>query len=249
MKKPAIVKNIIVIILIALVATFFLPFFSVCRNPDPGRQLRLGNSLVVFGLSTIALIVFLIRLYRHRKRNTPISTSSHEVFIVLCGLVMYLSGGTAFNCIWSSHIQYKNRLRNANIHFVGLAMQMYCEDNGGVFPPVNKWRKAVQPYAVYETSDSHNRNRTIHLQLANSEKADYAYGMNSQLECKRIDAVSKPNKTIMVFESTPSIISAHDSGSFPMPDEHTYRMFMFADGSVSYIMTHSDLAGIKWSLK
>lgn len=246
MNKLAVVKKIVIIILVALVATFFLLFFSVCRNPDPGRQLRFGTSLIVFGLSTIALIVFIARLYCHRKRNTPVPTSSHEVFIVLCGLVMYLSGGTAFNCIWSSHIQYKNRLRNVNIHLVGLAMQMYCEDNGGRFPPVNKWRKAVQPYTVYKTSDSHGKYRSIHLQLANPEKADYAYGMNSQLACKNIHSTIKPDKTIMVFESTSSVASAHDSDSFPMPKGNGCRMLIYADGSWDIVMNYADFKRMKW---
>ena len=74
-----------------------------------------------------------------------------------------------------------------------VAMHLYCDNNDGRLPPVDRWTHLILPYI--------GNNRAI-LPVSPSRNDQRPWAMNVQLEGKKINEISNPQRTVLIFEST-----------------------------------------------
>ncbi|MHC4084155.1 MAG: DUF4190 domain-containing protein [Planctomycetota bacterium] len=74
-----------------------------------------------------------------------------------------------------------------------IAMEMYCDENDGRFPPVENWPDALDPYL----------GGGIILESPFAPEAGRAWAMNKNLEGRKLRDIKQPARTILIFESRP----------------------------------------------
>ncbi|MCX7705060.1 MAG: hypothetical protein N2115_02220 [bacterium] len=147
-----------------------------------------------------------------------------------------------------------------NLKLIGQALMLYCEDNGGYFPPPTRWPallfpKYLKEYSALSCPSADKETPTHTLMLANGKRFSGHYGMNSELN----DPVSvskgwitMPNiKTMKNKEIIPAIMDikgphilfapwtvCNDDGTKPTsmsPRHDNGCNMLWTDGHVSWL--------------
>lgn len=113
-----------------------------------------------------------------------------------------------------------------NVKQVCLAVILYCDDHEGLFPSGGNWAEALEPYL----GDSEN------ILISWDPFARRAYVVNTKLDGRKRQEISKPHRTVLVFEAR--FRSPPSGGPELLPEKpqgRTGYVIGFVDGHVECI--------------
>lgn len=234
---------------VALLAILLVPFQARAREPDPGREARFLVELAC--LAAVGISTWLGAMAFRRSPRSKAGGHLRVVIVVGLALNAALASGLGLlmqdyyrvcRADYIRHVRFNHAMRLAE------AIHIYCDDNGGRLPPSDGWRAAVKPY-VRERERLYPGRRSALRDLIYRNEKEQPFGMNGRLGGIPLRDVTKPDKTIMIFESSPARSVANGPKSVPLSPVGNQRRVVFVDLRPSCVSSRSELEGLKWSVK
>ncbi len=215
---------------------------------------------VVFWIASFLVGVFVLRTIRrdHLPRKGYVAAWMVVVFSSLALLLIGLIISPLFGPRHSIHRGYCSN----NLHQLGLAMDSYAHKHQDRYPDPDNWPQQIMGY-VKSQSIFICPARKVHGLRRHPIKAPYmealsvTYAMNERLKGLSVRDVKKPEKTVLLFESTGEKLSG---GPELLPKEtrhedreylvirHPYINVLFADGHVNKVPLE-EVPRLKWDPK
>lgn len=119
-----------------------------------------------------------------------------------------------------------------NLKQIGIAAQMYAQDNDQTLPPAGQWSDTLQPFLGHRTEE-----RPLFHCPAVPESAAYGYAYNSRVAGKSVLHIASPDSTLLVYDSTTWTKNASDPGTSLPPDgrHNNGNNVSFADGHARWL--------------
>lgn len=113
----------------------------------------------------------------------------------------------------------------ARMKQLSIAMSIYLNGSGGMYPPADRWADALAPHLkkLWQCPDS---------------KAAYSYGMNKSLGGLRRDQVADPESTVLFFEMDSKDRNAHGTATDLALRHGAGYVFVSVDGILRYSTRH-----------
>ena len=176
-------------------------------------------------IMVIAVIIVGVRFRKKRGLNHRGSTVPGQIayFVsVSAASVITLFTLAAFLHVGCARERSSQTTCMSNLKAVALAVLIYANDNDETFSPASKWVSSIKKY------DRHS----AELIFCPATNPKMYYGFNSDLGGVKLESVSEPTKTIMLFEgrkNVPSVGGINDVDSL----RHTGASNVcFTDGHV-----------------
>ena len=148
------------------------------------------------GLSAIVgLILGIVSLSTIRKsqgwlKGTGLAIAGIAVSGTALFMIPFVMGITV-TAFYNARKTAKEYLSMNNARHLCLAVNLYCDDNDGSFPPVDNWPAALNEYI---------RDEKI-LTSPFAPEAGRAWAMNKNLDGRKIQDIKYPGRTILIFEA------------------------------------------------
>lgn len=183
------------------------------------------------GLSAIAgLILGIVSLRAIRKSQGWLKGTGLAIAgIAVSGtalLMMPFMMGITFTSFYNARKNAKAYLSMNNTRHLCLAVNLYCDDNEGSFPPAENWPDVLKPYIDYEKI----------LVSPYAPEAGRAWTMNKNLDGRKRQHIKLPDRTVLVFEARFNSPPAGDRELLP-ENPRTRRGYVigFVDGHAEFI--------------
>jgi prepilin-type processing-associated H-X9-DG protein len=152
------------------------------------------------GLSAIAgLVLGIVGLYAIEKRAEQLKGQALAIAgIIVSAISIVLIFFTAIMmallmpAFAGARTQAKTALSMNNAKQLCLAINLYCEENDGRFPPADIWPAALAPYLGDEKI----------LESPFAPHTGLAWAMNRHLNGRNIRDIKQPHRTVLIFEAT-----------------------------------------------
>lgn len=217
-------------------AILCLPFFSVSSwPPHEDMQWNGLRTLSPFGLP--AIISGVIAIAKIRRGQSRMGMRKAIAGIILGMLTIVIASATVLNYNYNINWHKRRMEHNINLHFLALAAEAYSDENGGRFPPSNRWREALQQYAGYTESCSSGQRKFVIDAID-----ELSLAMNQQLSGVKRKDIKNPDETVLFFDSAPD---KNPNGGPELLAERTKfgnAMVVFVDGGVQ----GAKAAPLKW---
>lgn len=141
-----------------------LGIVGLCAISKRAEQLK-GKGLAIAGIITSAIAIVLI-----------------PFMAILMALLM--------PALSSARTQARRTVSMMNAKHLCLAMNLYCDENDGRFPPAENWPVALNEYIG---------DKKI-LTSPFAPETGRAWAMNQHLDGRKISDISQPAKTVLIFE-------------------------------------------------
>jgi len=225
-----------------LTISFFAPGFLV-----------LGLAVMVLALVVAVPTNRRVRKLKEQAEGSPGGDESAAVglagFTLGCGLLV----GTLTLLMWllPSHVWPGGHSVEtphkvvcfSNVKNLALALQMYVEDNGDMFPPATGWCDSLEEYV---------KNDSVFL-CPEAPDLRCAYAYNRALSGMRLSDTADRAATVAIFESGVGWNAAGDASILPAAPRHLEGdNYGFADGHVMWVEREKlalGKAGIDWSVE
>jgi hypothetical protein len=183
------------------------------------------------GLTAIVgLVLGIVSLRAIRKsqgwlKGTGLAIAGISVSGIALFMIPFVMGITV-TAFYNARNRDRVLFSMSNVKDICLAINLYCDDNDGSFPPVQSWLDAIAPYL----SDEKN------LELTFAPYPGLAYAMNAQLEGRKKQDVKQSDRTILVFEARLLSPPAGDSELLPeSPLSRRGYVIGFVDGHAELV--------------
>lgn len=153
-------------------------------------------SIFTCGLSAIVgLVLGIVGLRSIRKsqgwlKGAGLAIAGIAVSGTALLMIPFVMGitGTAF---YNARKSAKEYLSMNNARHLCLAVNLYCDENDGSFPPVDNWPAALKEYISDE--------KILTSPLA--PEAGRIWAMNKNLDGRKIRDIKQPGRTVLIFEA------------------------------------------------
>jgi hypothetical protein len=134
--------------------------------------------------------------------------------------------GITFTAFYNARNRDRELFSMSNARDICLAINLYCDENDGSFPPVQSWMDAIAPHLSSEKN----------LELTFAPYPGLAYAMNAQLEGRKKQDVKQSDRTVLVFEAR--LLSPPAGGRELLPESPLSRrgyVIGFVDGHAELV--------------
>lgn len=148
------------------------------------------------GLAAIAgLILGIVSLRAIRKsqgwlKGTGLAIAGIAVSGIALLMMPFIMGIT-FTGLYNARKSDRVLLSMNNARQLCLAVNLYCDDNDGSFPPVENWPDVLEPYI---------RNEKV-LTSPFAPEAGRIWTMNKNLDGLKTQDIKQPGRTVLIFEA------------------------------------------------
>jgi hypothetical protein len=148
------------------------------------------------GLSAIVgLILGIVSLSAIRKSQGGLKGTGLAIAgIAVSGIALFMIPfvmGITYTVLYNARKSAKEYLSMNNARHLCLAVNLYCDENDGSFPPVENWPVALNEYISDEKI----------LISPFAPEAGRIWAMNKNLDGLKIQDIKKPGKTVLIFEA------------------------------------------------
>jgi len=148
------------------------------------------------GLTAIAgLVLGIISLSAIRKSQGWLKGAGLAIAgISVSGIALFMIPfvmGISYTAFYNARKSAKEYLSMNNAKHLCLAVNLYCDENDGSFPPVDNWPAALNEYISDQKI----------LTSPFAPEAGRAWAMNKSLDGLKIHDIKQPARTILIFET------------------------------------------------
>jgi len=196
-----------------------------------------------FGLSGIAgfilgiIALSLIKKSAGRLTGQPLAITG--IIISMASVIIlpiFIFTSVFLPALIGSRQKARTVISMGNAKQLCVAMHLYCDNNDGRLPPVDRWTHLILPYI--------GNNRAI-LAVSPGRNDKRPWAMNVQLEGRKINEISNPQRTVLIFEST--FPNPPAGGPEMLPGKPNARGYLigFVDGHIESVRTEQ-LKNLIW---
>jgi hypothetical protein len=229
----------------------FVPFLGgykmnnvkfVAESLPPAKTSRLAIASLVLGICGIftcgltaiaGLILGIVGLCAIKKRAEQLKGQALAIAgIIVSAISIVLIFFTAIMMVLLMPVlagvrtQGKTVLSMNNAKQICMAINLYCEENDGRFPPADIWPAALAPYLGDPKI----------LESSFAPHTGLAWAMNRHLNGRNIRDIKQPRRTVLIFEAP---ISGPTAGGRELlirrPRRHRGHIIGFVDGHVELV--------------
>lgn len=148
------------------------------------------------GIAAIAgLILGIVSLRAIRKsqdwlKGTGLAIAGISVSGIALLMIPFMMGIT-FTALYNTRKNAKVLLSMNNARQLCLAVNLYCDENDGSFPPVDNWPAALNEYISDEKI----------LTSPFAPEAGRVWAMNKNLDGRKKQDIKQPDRTVLIFEA------------------------------------------------
>ncbi len=168
------------------------------------------------------------------KRSNNKGLTIYEVIVIVLAIFFVIYWVGIPKIPPTPRVQTPRSICQSNMKFLGLAIQMYADENSGSYPLPEKWCDLVSPY-LGDSADKMNLCPAV-------KEYKYHYAMNPN--CKP----NSPPDTVLLFETQNSGLNLSGGLELLTTDNHggTGCNIVFNDGSSTYIKKE-EIPNLKWN--